>query len=346
MAEALLHPDAAGLYCQPGGFHIDPWLAVDVAVITHAHSDHARGGSKLYYCAAPTAPLLRIRLGAQYDIRGIPYGEVFALGATRVSFHPAGHVLGSAQVRVEAGPRGSSEVWVASGDYKRAADPTCAGFEVVPCDTFITEATFALPIYRWDDPAVTGSEMWEWWEMCAGSERACVLLGYSLGKVQRALAEIARAAKAAGKSVGPIFSHGAPAALTQAYRDAGVELPEVKPMPEKSKPANLAGSLTIAPPGAAGSSWMRRFGADDRYQTAFASGWMRIRGVRRRGAYDRGFVLSDHADWPGLVETIRQTGASRVLVTHGNIDSFVRYLRETGVQAEALRTVHGTEEED
>lgn len=345
MPEALLQPDPAGIYCRAGSFHIDPWLAVHTAVLTHAHADHARLGSGVYYCAAPSEPLLRIRLGPGAVLKPIPYGEPFTLGDTRVSFHPAGHILGSAQVRVEAGPTGASEVWVASGDYKRDPDPTCAPFEVVPCDVFITEATFALPIYRWDPPQATASQMLDWWDQCAAQDKACVVFGYSLGKIQRVIAELLRAERARGGEPRPMYLHGAAAALTEAYRSLGVELPPTQLMPDKTRRGIFGGSMTFAPPSAAGSLWMRRFGSDDKYQTAFASGWMTVRGVRRRGGYDRGFTLSDHADWPSLLQTIHQTRASRVLVTHGNIDSFVRYLRETGINAEPLRTAYGTEED-
>jgi putative mRNA 3-end processing factor len=345
VGESLLYSDRAGLYCARGGFHVDPWLPSATAVITHAHSDHARSGCGVYYCSKTCEPLLQIRMGASAVVRGVPYGERFRIGDATVSFHPAGHVLGSAQVRIEGGEGGHGDVWVASGDYKRCSDPTCDPFEVVRCDTFITEATFALPVYRWREGWKTGDEMLAWWEGCQRAGKAAVLLGYSLGKVQRAIAEIMHAGRRAGRPLGKLYMHGAAAALTRAYRGLGVELPEVEPLPEKTRPAMLAGSLTVAPPGSEGTPWIRRFGASDRFELAFASGWMHIRGVRRRGGHDRGFALSDHADWLGLNRTIAETGASRVLVTHGNIESFVRYLREKGVAAEPLKTVHGGEED-
>lgn len=346
MIGPLLHPDAAGLYCEPGRFHVDPWLPVDVACITHAHADHARAGSKLYYCSKSTEPLLRIRLGPFANLRGIPYGDQFTIGETTLSFHPAGHVLGSAQLRVQRGSCSTTEVWVASGDYKRTPDPTCAPFEVIPSDVFITESTFALPIYRWPDPRALGDDMLSWWDSCSASGKAALLLGYSLGKVQRAVAEIAASARRHNRPLGRIFMHGACAALTDAYRLAGIDLPPIEPLPDGIRPSLLEGSLTIAPPLAIGTPWAKRFGGADRHELAFASGFMGIRGVRRRGGYDRGFPLSDHADWPSLLATIRQTGAPRILVTHGNIDTFVRYLRDTGINAEPLRTLHGTQEED
>ncbi|HLO40241.1 MAG TPA: ligase-associated DNA damage response exonuclease [Phycisphaerales bacterium] len=345
VGESLLYSDRAGVYCERGGFHVDPWLPSARAVITHAHSDHARSGCGEYFCSASCEPLLRIRMGPSAVIRGVPYGERFRIGDATLSFHPAGHVRGSAQVRIEGGEGGCGDVWVASGDYKRCGDPTAEAFEVVKCDVFITEATFALPVYRWREGSVIGDEMLAWWEGCQRAGKSAVLLGYSLGKVQRALAEIMHAGRRAGRSLGKVYMHGAASALTRAYRAMGVELPEVEALPEKTRPAMLAGSLTVAPPGSEGTPWIRRFGASDRFELAFASGWMHIRGVRRRGGHDRGFALSDHADWQGLNRTIDETGAARVLVTHGNIDSFVRYLRERGVAAEPLRTVHGGEED-
>ncbi len=346
MGELVLQSDAAGLYCPAGGFHVDPCLGVQTAVITHAHADHAIYGSRVYYCAQQSVRLLKARLGERTDIRGVPCGERFVLGGARVSFHPAGHVLGSAQVRVEVGPRGSEEVWVASGDYKRTPDPTCAAFEVVPCDVFITEASFALPVYKWDEPAVIGREMLEWWEENAREHRASILIGYSIGKVQRAIAEIAKAAAAAGRPLGRLFMHGAIAPMVEAYRAEGIDLPAIDPMPEAARKKELIGSLTVAPQAVSGHAWMRRFGPDERYRTAFASGWMRVRGIRRRGVHDRGFALSDHCDWPGLLRTVKETGARRIFVTHGNIGSFVRYLREVGFDAAALETTYGQTGED
>jgi putative mRNA 3-end processing factor len=341
MKSDVLQIDDRGLACPAGGFHIDPWGSAEFAVITHAHADHARRGSAVYHCTTDSAPLLRSRLGADVTLRPTAYGERFRLGDAVVSLHPAGHVLGSAQVRVEVG----GEVWVASGDYKRAADPTCAPFEAVACDVFITEATFSLPIYRWDPTERVAAEMLDWWIENAAADRASVLFCYSLGKAQRAMAEIAREAKRRGVEPGPIHTHGAIAPMTEAYRAAGVALPETRVMPEKSRRGIYGGSLTIAPPSAAGSTWMRRFGDDDRFRTAAASGWMRVRGVRRRAGHDRGFVLSDHADWLDLLRTIEQSGARRVLATHGNTESIVRHLRERGVDAAPLRTPYGQEED-
>jgi putative mRNA 3-end processing factor len=320
-----------GLYCPRGDFHIDPWRPVARAVITHGHGDHARIGMGSYHCTRDSLPILRWRLGEQqYLAHG--HGETFELGDAKVSLHPAGHVLGSAQVRVEV----DGEVWVASGDYKRQHDPTCAPFEVVRCDTFITEATFGLPVYRWPATSDVAREIVEWRDACAAEGVAAVLFCYALGKAQRVLAELA------AHTDEPALLHGAIAAGVDVYRQAGVPMLATEPVAEQAKGADFAGKLVIAPPSAAGSAWMRRF---RRAQTGFASGWMRIRGNRRRRNYDRGFVVSDHADWPDLMRTVRETGASRVIATHGNTDAIVRALCEAGIDAGAFRTDFGGEEQ-
>ncbi|MDH5829034.1 ligase-associated DNA damage response exonuclease [Luteimonas sp. M1R5S18] len=319
-----------GLYCPAGDFHIDPWRPVPRAVITHGHGDHARGGMGEYHCVRESLPILEWRLGAQrYHARD--YGEAFDLGRARVSLHPAGHVLGSAQVRIEADGR----VWVASGDYKRQPDPTCAPFEVVPCDTFITEATFGLPVYRWPDTGEVAHEIAEWQRDCAAEGVAAVLFCYALGKAQRVLAELAPHVDT------PVLLHGAIASGVDVYRGAGIALPPTEPVSDLAKGADFAGRLVLAPPSAAGSAWLRRF---RRAQTGFASGWMRIRGNRRRRNYDRGFVVSDHADWPDLMRTVRETGATRIIATHGNTDAIVRALCEDGMDAGAFRTGYGDED--
>jgi putative mRNA 3-end processing factor len=320
-----------GLYCPAGDFHIDPWHPVARAVITHGHGDHARVGMGEYHVAAAGLPILRWRLGEQ-RYSAYEYGEPFRLGAATVSLHPAGHVLGSAQVRIEV----DGEVWVASGDYKRQFDPTCAPFEVVPCDVFITESTFGLPVYRWPHTPDVARGIVEWREECAARGEAAVLLCYALGKAQRLLAELAAFTDR------PALLHGAVAAGVEVYRQAGVAMLDTRPVSETAKGAEFAGELIIAPPSAAGSAWMRRF---RRAQTGFASGWMRVRGNRRRRNYDRGFVVSDHADWPDLVRTIRATGARRVIATHGSTDAIIRSLDEAGIAAEAFRTEFGDEGE-
>ncbi|MGY6517330.1 MAG: ligase-associated DNA damage response exonuclease [Lysobacteraceae bacterium] len=321
-----------GLYCPAGDFHIDPWRPVPRAVLTHGHADHARSGAGCYHTTAEGLPILRWRLGEQ-DYRAHACGDPFRLGAATVSLHPAGHVLGSAQVRVEV----DGEVWVASGDYKRDPDPTCAPFEVVRCDTFITEATFALPVYRWRPAAEVAAEVLAWWAHCRERGETALLLCYALGKAQRLLAELARAE---GVKPDRVLLHGAMVPGVAIYREAGIGMLPTQPVSERQRGERFDGELVFAPPSAIGSPWARRF---KRASVGFASGWMRLRGNRRRRGFDRGFVLSDHADWPGLLRTIEQTGARRVLATHGTTDALVRVLRERGIDADTLRTLHGDE---
>ena len=316
-----------GLYCPAGDFHIDPWLPVPHAVITHGHGDHARVGMGQYHCTTGTAPILRWRLGEQHIVEHA-YGQAFEMNGVRVSLHPAGHVLGSAQVRVEV----DGEVWVASGDYKRQSDPTCEPFEDVPCDVFITEATFALPVYRWPHTREVVAQIVQWRRACEARNEAAVLYCYALGKAQRVLAELLAFDEP------PPLLHGAIAAGVEVYRACGVAMASTELVSEQGARAELAGRLVIAPPSAVGSPWLRRF---RRAQQGFASGWMRIRGNRRRRNFDRGFVISDHADWPDLLRTIEQTGARRVLATHGTTDALVRTLSERGIDAQALRTGFG-----
>jgi putative mRNA 3-end processing factor len=328
--EDLVKVTSRGLYCRAGDFYIDPWQPVAKALITHAHGDHLRSGSDDYYLASAGASLAQIRLPAGASIHALSYGERVTFGDTQVSLHPAGHVLGSAQVRVER----DAEVWVISGDYKRDADPTCAAFEVVPCDVFVSEATFALPAYRWSDTPSVAREILSWWRDNRSRGLASVLFAYALGKAQRVLAELAALTEEA------VFVHGALAAITEAYRAQGIKMLETLPATVSGK-ADYAGALILAPPSAAGSPWMRRFGE---HRTGFCSGWMRIRGDRRRRGYDRGFVLSDHADWPSLLRTCHETRAGRILLTHGYTDALCRYLREQGIDAAALHTEYGAEE--
>lgn len=321
----LLRVDDCGLFCEAGGFHIDPWKPVPRAVISHGHGDHARWGSEAYLGAAPGLPILRRRLGAEARIEGVPFGEPVRINDVTVSFHPAGHILGSAQVRVER----AGEVWVFSGDYKRRPDPSCEPFEPVRCQTFITEATFALPIYRWGETAAVAREILDWWEEGRAAGRASVLFCYALGKAQRILAALAPLTDR------PVWVHGTVEPLTECYREAGVEMLPTRLVSETTKGQSFAGELVLAPPSAGGSTWMRRFGPAS---TGFASGWMRVRGTRRRRGFDRGFEVSDHADWPDLLDTIEETGATRVLTTHGYSDALARYLRERGLDAAVLTT--------
>jgi len=320
----LIAPTARGLYCAEGDFYIDPWRPVDRAIITHAHGDHAQPGSRAYLAARCGVPVLQTRLGPEATIEGLDYGETRELGGVKVSLHPAGHVLGSSQVRVEH--RG--EVWVVSGDYKLDPDPTCDPFDPVRCHVFVTESTFGLPIYRWRTPAEIFADIDRWWRDNARRGRASVLFGYAFGKAQRILASV-------DASIGPIIVHGAVEALNRGYRECGVKLPSTTLGTELASKSDAAGALVVAPPSAQSTPWLKRFGE---YSDAFASGWMAIRGARRQRAVDQGFVLSDHADWPSLQRAIASTGAERIFVTHGNIETMVRWLREQGLDAQGMET--------
>ncbi|MCQ8895268.1 ligase-associated DNA damage response exonuclease [Limnobacter humi] len=319
-----------GLYCPPGDFYIDPWRKVDRAVITHAHADHARYGHNHYLCAEAGAQVLRTRLG-NIHLDTLPYGTAVEHRGVRISFHPAGHVLGSAQVRLEY----QGEIWVASGDYKVQPDATCTPFEPVKCHTFITESTFGLPVYRWRPQADVFADINAWWAANAAQGKASVLYGYSFGKAQRIVAGV-------DSSIGPIVCHSAAQALNTAYRESGIALPPTLLVSEVTDKAIYKNCLAIAPPAAQGASWMKRFGSD--YSDALASGWMQLRGARRRGNVDRGFVLSDHADWPGLMKAIGATGAENVIVTHGYVPVMVRWLQEQGLNARAFQTEYGGEQ--
>jgi putative mRNA 3-end processing factor len=318
-----------GLYCPAGDFHIDPWRAVERAVITHAHADHARAGHRSYLASRGSAGVLRARLGT-IDLQTLAYGDRLRVRDVVLSLHPAGHVLGSAQVRIEHRGR----VWVVSGDFFASgagdANPTCDPFEPLRCECFVTESTFGLPVYRWRPQAEVLADINAWWQANAAAGQASLLLAYSFGKAQRVLAGL-------DPATGPIVVHGAVEAVNAAYREAGVPLPRTQRI-ETIDRASLRGAMVVAPPSAAGSPWLRRLGE---HRDAFASGWMQLRGARRRQGLDRGFALSDHADWPGLQRAIAATGARRVIVTHGYEAVLVRWLRERGLQADSFRTEYG-----
>jgi len=324
-----------GLYCPAGDFFIDPWRKVDRAVITHAHADHARTGHRLYLAARRGVGVLRARLG-RIDVTGLDWGEQVAIGDARVSLHPAGHILGSAQVRIEA----AGQVWVVAGDYCLSTggdtNPTCEPFEPVRCDCFVTEATFGLPIYRWPRHADVFDDMARWWQSNAAAGEASLVGAYSLGKTQHVLAAIE-------PGIGPIYVHPAAAAINAAHVAEGVALPPTRPWSELEDPRALRGALVVAPPGAqAPWRWQRAV----RVREAFASGWMQQHGARHRAGLDRGFVLSDHADWPGLLAAVEATRCARVIVTHGDEAVLVRALGEKGLACGTFRTAFGDDPED
>jgi len=335
MAEDLVVQRPEGLYCPAGDFHIDPWRPVARAVITHAHADHARRGHGAYLASAPGAGVLRARLG-DITLQPLAYGEGVDLGGVRLSLHPAGHVLGSAQVRLERG----GQVWVVSGDYFASGhtgdhNATCAPFEPVRCHCFITESTFGLPVYRWRPQREVLAQVNDWWRANAEAGRSSLLLAYSFGKAQRLLAGV-------DASIGPLVVHDSVEAVNAAYRAEGVALPPTLRLAEVRDKALYRRALVVAPPGAVGGAWARALGEGG---DAFASGWMQLRGARRRQGVDRGFVLSDHADWPGLQAAIGATGAARIIVTHGYEAVMVRWLQQQGLQAGSFRTEYGADDD-
>ncbi len=328
---AVLEHTNRGLYCAAGGFHIDPWRPVERALITHGHADHARGGHDYYLATDAAAPVMRHRLG-EVSIETIRYGEVRSIGDAKVSFHPAGHVPGSAQIRVEVG----GEVWVVSGDYKIEDDGLSEPFEPVRCHTFISECTFGLPVYRWAPQAEIAQQVNGWWTRNRAEGRVSVLGAYALGKAQRLLSMV-------DPGTGPILTHGAVEATNRVMRAQGIALPDTTQVTPDLDLAAHSGALVIAPPSALGGPWLRRFGSAS---TAFASGWMTLRGVRRRRGMEKGFVISDHADWAGLNSAIRETGAERVLVTHGYTSVFARWLTDQGYDSGVLETEYEGEGAD
>lgn len=316
----------AGIYCPAGDFHIDPWRPVPRALITHGHADHARPGMGSYLSTDIAAPVIRHRLG-DITLDTIAYGEPRQIGGAQVSFHPAGHVPGSAQIRVEV----AGEVWVASGDYKIVDDGLSTPFEPVKCHHFITESTFGLPVFRWPEQAEIARQINDWWASCAAAGKTAFLGCYALGKAQRLLTLLDAA-------IGPVLTHTAIENTNRIIRAQGINLPDTILANAELDPKAHPGALVLAPPSALGSAWARKFGAQE---TAFASGWMALRGIRRRRAGDRGFVISDHADWPGLLSAIKDTEAENIYVTHGYTDIFARYLNEQGWNAQVLQTEFG-----
>lgn len=317
-----------GLYCPAGDFHVDPWKPVDRALITHGHADHARPGMARYLATKSAAPVMRHRLG-DVELDEIEFGARRSIGDAEVSFHPAGHVPGSAQIRIEV----AGEVWVVSGDYKVAADGLSEPFEPVRCHTFISECTFGLPVFKWADPGALANEINGWWAANARAGRFSVCGAYSLGKAQRVLAAL-------DTSIGPVLTHGAVENVNEVLRGQGIALPRTIRVTADTNPLDHPGAFVMAVPSALGTPWAGRFRPAS---TAFASGWMALRGVRRRRAADRGFVMSDHADWAGLNEAIRATGAERVYVTHGYTTVFRRWLEEQGYEAGIVETEFGTD---
>jgi putative mRNA 3-end processing factor len=311
-----------GLFCPLANIYIDPWKPVSKAVITHAHADHARWGHQNYLSHPLSEGVMRHRLGNEIHFQGLEYGEKLHLNGVQISLHPAGHIPGSAQIRLEH----KGEIWVVSGDYKLQKDGLSTPFEAVTCYTFITECTFGLPVFQWPEEGVIRKKINDWWKSNALKGMNSVIFAYALGKAQRIL-------KGLDNNIGPILVHGAVGHTNHALRSSGMDIPEFPvagPISEK-----LKGACIIAPPSAQGSSWLKKF---QPFRTAMASGWMNIRGTRRRRAVDQGFIMSDHADWDGLNSAVRATGAQRIYATHGYTSVFVKWLQDKGYEAYELET--------
>lgn len=318
-----------GLFCVPGNFYLDPWRPVDFALITHAHGDHARWGMKKYLCQHFTKPLLKIRIGPDAEIQSVSYGEIININGVKVSFHPAGHIVGSAQIRMEY----QGKIIVFSGDYKVQDDGLSTPFEVVSCHEFITESTFGLPIYHWESPETYAEKMKNWALKNQEEQKTSVFIGYSLGKAQRIL----KALEGSGK----IFVHQSIARLNEAMESCGIVLPKYEVIDFLEAAKETQGQLVILPPALLDSNVIKKI---PNRATAICSGWMQVRGSRRWRSADAGFAVSDHADWNGLLETVKATGAEKIYVTHGQTAVFSKYLNEIGIQAQELQTAFGEEE--
>lgn len=323
----LLEFTSRGIYCAAADVYLDPWKKVSKAIISHGHSDHARWGHAQYITHTDNVPIIKHRLG-NIIVTGKSYGETFTIKGVQFSFHPAGHVPGSAQIRVAH----KGEVWVFTGDYKTQVDGISTPFEPVKCDTFITECTFGLPVFKWDEPQTTHDSINQWWAQNQAEKTTSLLMGYSLGKAQRLLKHL-------DPSIGKIYTHGATEHMTEVLRQF-IDFPKTELISRDTTKKEIEGNLVLAPPAVLGSAWVKKLGA---LSTGYASGWMAFRGARRRRAVDRAFVLSDHADWQGLLSAIEATGCENVITTHGYTDLFAHYLREKGWNARTEKTQYEAE---
>jgi putative mRNA 3-end processing factor len=323
----LLEFTDRGIYCPHANVYLDPWKPVDKALITHGHSDHARFGHKTYLCVKSSVPIIshRLQLSGQ-SIQSVTYGEKINIHGVDFSFHPAGHIPGSAQIRVSY----KDEVWVFTGDYKLEHDHISEPFELVKCHSMITESTFGLPVYNWKPQHEIFSDMNAWWRKNQVEGKVSIITGYTLGKSQRILKNI-------DSSIGKIFVHGAVDVMTKILQDQGMSLPYFERVTPEHKKKDFEGALIVCPPSATGSLWMRKFFP---YSVGIASGWMSLRGARRRRGADRGFALSDHVDWKDLNRAVKETGAERVFVTHGYSEVFSHWLNDQGIEAHVVKTAY------
>jgi putative mRNA 3-end processing factor len=328
-----LEVKSEGLYCKEGDFFIDAWKSVPISIITHAHGDHAYWGHKHYIVSSDSQEIIRHRLG-NISLQALVYGEKIKIKNCWVSLHPAGHILGSSQVRIET----KHSVTVISGDYKRALDKTCEPFEVIECDLFVTESTFGLPIYHWQENQIIARQIFDWWEENKANKHPSVLFCYSLGKAQRILSLLAPFTDQT------VYLHGAIQPLAEIYAQKKIPMIPFEPVSSKEKGHSFHNDLILAPPSAAGSLWLKRF---PHFRTGAASGWMQVRGTRKRKNMDSGFVLSDHADWDDLIKTVQETKASKILTTHGSTFVLAKYLKENfAIDARELKGLETIDDED
>ena len=327
MKTPLLAFNDKGIYCAQADVYLDPWRPVDKAIISHGHADHSRWGHKKYITQHSNIPIIKHRLG-DINVNGKDWSETFTINNVKFSFHPAGHIIGSAQIKVEY----KGEVWVFTGDYKTEDDGVATPYEPVKCHSFITECTFGLPAFKWQPQNEVFAEINNWWQQNQSEGRTSVIFGYSLGKAQRLL-------KYLDTSIGKIYTHGAIENMTEVLRPQ-LEMPKTTRITRDIKKEEIKGNIVVAPPSAHGTPWIKKMVP---YVTASASGWMTFRGARRRRAIDRGFVLSDHCDWQGLLSSIKETGAEKIICTHGYTDIFSRYLREIGYDARTEQTQYEEE---
>ena len=317
-----------GIYCSKADVYIDPWRSVKRALITHGHSDHSRWGHQHYLCTDTAMPAIRYRLG-NVNLQSIGYGQRMHINGVQFSFHPAGHILGSAQIRVEH----KGEIWVVSGDYKLEDDGLAEAYTPIRCHHFITESTFGLPIYKWKAQSETFESINNWWKQNQEEGKVSILSAYSLGKAQRIIQHL-------DERIGKIYTHGAVENINEVFRKQGIPLKETIKVQEKQNRKDYIGQMVICPPSALGSSWVKKFKSTS---LGIASGWMMLRGARRRRAADRGFVLSDHADWDGLNKAVKESGAEHIYVTHGYTEIYSRWLREQGYNASVVSTEYDGE---
>lgn len=329
----MLKFDSKGIYCAQADIYIDPWLPVDKALITHGHADHARPGSKSYMCHNDALPILKLRLGQDIRVEGVAYGQSFTINGVQISFHPAGHIIGSAQIRLEY----KGEIWVVSGDYKLQADGVSVPFEPVRCHHFITESTFGLPVYNFPAPKTVHDDINTWWQGNAAAGINSVIIGYALGKAQRILHHL-------NEDIGPIYTHGAVDNVHKTLIEHGISMKHAQRVTPDMQKKDIQGAMIIAPPSAIGTPWLNRFAP---FSLGVCSGWMQLRGARRRRSADRGFILSDHCDWNQLNEAIKATGAEHIYVTHGYKSVYAKWLRDAyALNAFEVDTLYESEGED